>query len=72
LLENNRANLYFFTVESMGAFGKEAIELCKLLAESPIEDERCSSVSLQRIYQRLSVGITANIECQVETLRRLP
>jgi hypothetical protein len=31
----------------------------------------CYSVSLQRIYQRLSVGITANVECQVETLRRL-
>jgi hypothetical protein len=49
----------------MGAFGKEAIKLCKFLAE--FGDESCC---LQRIYQRL-VGITANIECQVETLRRL-
>jgi hypothetical protein len=53
----------------MGAFGKEAIQLCILLAE--FGDESCNSVSLQRIYQRPSVGITANIECQVETLRRL-
>jgi hypothetical protein len=29
-------------------------------------------MSLQRIYQRLSVGITANNECQVDTLRRSP
>jgi hypothetical protein len=44
--------------------GKEAIELCKFLAELEM---RVVLVSLQRIYQRLSVGITANIECQVET-----
>jgi hypothetical protein len=54
--------------ESMAAFGKEAIKLYKFLAE--FGDENCYSVSLQRIYQRLSVGITAKIECQVETLRR--
>jgi hypothetical protein len=29
------------------------------------------SLVIQRIYQRRSVGITANIECQVKTLRRL-
>jgi hypothetical protein len=52
----------------MGAFGKEAIKLCKFLAE--FGDESCYSVTLQRIYQRLSVGIIANIEFQVETLRR--
>jgi hypothetical protein len=41
----------------MGAFGKEAIQLCIFLAE--FGDESCYSVSLQRIYQRPSVRITA-------------
>jgi hypothetical protein len=27
----DRAHLYFFTAESMGAFGKEEIKLCKFL-----------------------------------------
>jgi hypothetical protein len=34
-------------------------------------DQSCYLVSLQRIYQRLSLEITANIECQEEILRRL-
>jgi hypothetical protein len=38
----------------MGAFGKEAINLCKFLAE--FGDESCYVVSLQRIYQRLSIS----------------
>jgi hypothetical protein len=54
--KTDRANLCFFAVESMGAFGKEAIKLCKFLAE--FGDESCYSVSLDRIYQRLSVGMT--------------
>jgi hypothetical protein len=48
--KTDRADLYFFTVE-----GKEAIKLCKFLWLKSYY-----SVSLQRIDQRPSVGITAN------------
>ena len=67
-IENDtNTNLYFFTVESLGAFGKEAIKLCKYLAKYTLND--FYSIEIQRIYQRLSVSITANIERQVKAYK---
>ena len=62
--DENKANLYFFTVESLGAFGEEARKLCKYLANYTLNDLYC--IEIQRIYQRLSVSITANIERQTQ------
>ena len=70
--DSTKAKLYFLTVESLGALGKEAVKLCKYLAKFAGEEHY--SVELQRIYQRISVNMQTNIQRQtmiyMEMIRR--
>ncbi len=70
--DSTKAKLFFFTVESLGALGKEAVKLCKFLAKFAGEEHY--SVELQRIYQRISVNMQTNIQRQtmiyMEMIRR--
>ncbi len=54
----SKANIFFFPVESSGSLGKEAKNLCKYLAAL---DNAPFSISLQRIYQQISVDFQVNL-----------